>query len=73
MDGERTARIWRTLHQLRAQVEASLSYRQRLPVAISFHRTLSNVINDFEPIAITVPAKAKNPTGQPPDSEASAI
>lgn len=73
MDGERTARIWRTLHKLRAQVEASLSYRQRLPVAISFHRTLSNVITDFEPIAITVPAKTTNSTNQPPDGDTTAI
>jgi len=73
VDGERTARIWRTLHQLRAQVEASLSYRQRLPVAISFHRTLSDVITDFEPLAITAPAQTKSPTSQPPNGETTAI
>lgn len=73
MDGERTARIWRTLHKLRAQVEASLSYRQRLPVAMNFHRTLSDVISDFEPIAITIPANTQSPTIQAPDGETTSI
>ena len=72
MDGERTARIWRTLHQLRAQVEASLSYRQKLPKAMNFHRTLNGVISDFEPMAITVPVKAKPRSDQPPDGETTA-
>jgi len=73
VDGERAARIWRTLHQLRAQVEASLSYKQRLPLAVSFHRTLNSVISDFEPIAITAPVKAQSKSGQPPDGEPTAI
>jgi len=73
VDGERAARIWRTLHRLRAQVEASLSYQQKMPVAITFHRTLNSVISDFEPIAITTPAKTKAGNSQPPDGEATAI
>ncbi len=72
MDGERTARIWRTLHRLRSQVEASLSYQQKKPVAISFHRTLNDVITDFEPIAITLPPKPKPRPPRPPDGEAAA-
>lgn|GEM_PF-6915664 len=71
MDGERTARIWRTLHQLRDQVEASLPYKQRRPVAIRFHKTINNVISDFEPLAITMPPKPK-PRPQQPGSEAAA-
>jgi hypothetical protein len=72
LDGERAARIWRTLHQLRSQVEASLSYQQKKPVALSFHRTLNNVITDFEPIAITMPPKPKPRPQQPPEGEAAA-
>jgi hypothetical protein len=73
VDSERTARIWRTLHRLRSQVEASLSYQQRKPVAINFHRTLNNVITDFEPIAISLPSKPQNRPSQPPDGEATPI
>ncbi len=73
MDGERAARIWRALHRLRSQVESSLSYQQRKPVAISFHRTLNDVITDFEPIAISLPPEPKNRQSQPPDGEATSI
>jgi len=73
VDGERAARIWRTLHRLRSQVEASLSYQQRKPVAISFHRTINDVITDFEPIAISLPPKPKNRPSQPSDGEATPI
>ena len=70
MDGQRTARIWRTLHQLRAELERSLSYKQRKPVAIRFHSTLNSVIADFEPIAITPPSGLKLRLEQfPPESE----
>jgi hypothetical protein len=70
VDGHRAARIWRTLHQLRAEVEASLSYKQRKPVAIRFHKTLNSVITDFEPVAITLPPEAKPRNDLPPEGEA---
>ena len=70
MDGHRAARIWRTLHQLRAEVEASLSYKQRKPVAIRFHRTLNSVITDFEPEAITLPPDSIPRRTLPPEGEA---
>ena len=70
MDGHRAARIWRTLHQLRAEVEASLSYKQRKPVAIRFHKTLNSVIADFEPVAITLPPDPKPRRDLPPEGEA---
>lgn len=72
MDSERAARIWRTLHRLRSQVEASLSYQQKKPVTLSFHRTLSDVISDFEPIAISLPAERKPGPQLPPDGEPAA-
>jgi hypothetical protein len=70
MDGQRAARIWRTLHRLRAEVEGSLSYKQRKPVAIRFHRTLNSVIADFEPEAITPPPDPKSRRELPPEGEA---
>ena len=73
MDGQRTARIWRTLHQLRAELERSLSYKQRKPVAIRFHSTLNSVIADFEPIAMTPPPEPKPRQEQrPPKNETAA-
>jgi len=72
VDSERAARIWRTLHRLRSQVESSLSYQQKKPVTMSFYRTLSGVITDFEPIAITLPPKPRPRPAQPSDGEATA-
>jgi hypothetical protein len=72
VDGERVARIWRRLHRLRSELETSLPYLERKPLAVRFHRTLDGVIRDFEPLAMTRPPKPASRRPPPPENEAAA-
>ena len=75
MNTERASQILRTLTNLRSQVELSLSFQQRHPRTLHFHRQLDSVISDIKqltyqsPVTIRRALKPRAENAEPPQGD----